>query len=131
MPSTATTRRVHFAASPVSAVFTVPRKTESEALTLFYQPEDCDRFRAEAQLEKLALELSVDYQHSANSHVAAPASSNVESLNALTQVARHQFKALPVAFASPSSCPIMPNSTRRSSSSSRTSGNARGTARIA
>ncbi|CAB9517850.1 expressed unknown protein [Seminavis robusta] len=87
MSAVTSTCRVHFANELVSDVFVVPRKTESEAKTLFYQPEDCDRFRSEARLEKLTSKLSMD--------LSSSGASNIESLNALAQLARYQFKSLP------------------------------------
>jgi hypothetical protein len=90
MPSIATTtRRVHFASQEVSDVYYVDRKTTSEALTLFYQPDDIDRFRYQVRLENLALDLC-DNGSDINT------ASNIESLNSLTHFARHQFNSLPV-----------------------------------
>ncbi|CAB9506140.1 expressed unknown protein [Seminavis robusta] len=117
MSAISKTHRVRFAPEEVSAVFVVPRKTESEAMTLFYQPEDCDRFRGEAQLEKLAAELGMDIQNT------------MESLNDLSQLARYQFKGLPAMPVAPIAYGAsIPPAARPHSSSPR---GAKGTARIA
>lgn len=112
-----TTRRVYFAAQEVSAVYFVDRKTASEAFTLFYQPEECDRFRTEARLENLARDLCVNGSDS-------DTASNIESLNALTHVARLKFQSVPVML----STTLVAGSVRSHYPPQRSS---KGTARIA
>ena len=81
IPFTASDRKVRFAAS--NTVHEVPRKTEAEAKTLFYQPAEVDRFRLEARWEKLAKATQFK------------ACTGADKLNAMTQLARHQFRIAP------------------------------------
>lgn len=77
---TTTVKVVRFAEAEVSAVFEVAKKTQLEAFSLFYQPADVDRFRAEARWEKLAADAT------------ALTKCSEEKLNAMSKVARNQFE---------------------------------------
>ena len=83
--TTISKKTVRFAEQEVSAVHMVPRKTEEQARTLFYQPADEQRARQEVQIEKLT-------RAAAQSLSMMSKSGNQDHLNAMTALARNQFR---------------------------------------